>query len=832
MDLMVLRAVLGLDKSGYVSGLQEAEKDAEASGSTLGKALSTAAKVGVAAISAGSAAVTAFAKTSVDVGLQFDSSISQVAATMGMSVEDMKESVGSVDTAWGQFTGNLRDYAKFLGANTAFSATQAAQALNYMALAGYDVQTSMDMLPNVLNLAAAGGMDLARASDMVTDAQTAFGITLERTSQMVDEMAKAASTGNTNVEQLGDAFLVVGGLAQELNGGFVTLADGTQAPVDGIQELEIALTAMANAGIKGSEAGTHMRNMLLKLSSPTDDGVAQLEALGVSIFDVEGNMRSLSDIMGDLSGALGNLTQEQKIQAISDLFNTRDLASAEALLNAVGQDWDNIGASILEASGASEAMSKTQLDNLAGSMTLFKSALESAQIAISDELSPTLNQFVQFGTESLSTLTTAFTEGGVAGAMNSLSDIIAGGIEMLGEVIPQIVTAGGQLIIALAEGFVQAAPQLLDAAIMGIETLASGLEQNLPQMIEQGLQALLSFSEGLDSGAGKLIDAALSLIKTLVKGLADSLPVLIQYVPQIVINIANVINENAPKILLAGVQMLGTLALGIIRAIPDLIANFPKIIEMIVAVISAFNWLNLGSTIITGIHNGITFLFNEIPNTLKSIGDTAVEWIKLINWQTLGSDIIDLIELGIEWLANSIPSALSSIASDAASMFTDMDWFDIGKNIILGVANGVTSWAYELTNDVINSVSDTVNAVKSWLGIASPAKRLKNEVGKFMALGVGEGWKDFMPVDDMIDTMSDAVEDVAESVPMEIPMDDVSISTMTVPETNSGSSRGGVFAPVINVYGAQGQDVNELADEVMDRLTFLYDREEAAYAPA
>ena len=119
--------------------------------------------------------------------------------------------------------------------------------------------------------------------------------------------------------------------------------------MDGVQELEIALTAMANAGVKGSEAGTHMRNMLLKLSSPSADGAKQLEQLGVAVFDAEGNMRSMKDIMGDLNGALGNLTQEQKIQAISDLFNTRDLASAEALLNAVGQDWDAIGESILNA---------------------------------------------------------------------------------------------------------------------------------------------------------------------------------------------------------------------------------------------------------------------------------------------------------------------------------------------------------------------------------------------------------------------------------------------------------------------------------------------------
>ena len=367
-----------------------------------GQVIGTAAKVGAAAM-------TAFAATSVKTGMDFDKAMSQVAATMGKNMSEMESEVGTVDLAWGKFTGNLRDYAQEMGAKTAFSATQAAEALNYMALAGYDTQTSMQMLPNVLNLAAAGNMDLARASDMVTDTQTAFGISIERTSQMVDEMAKASSTGNTSVQQLGDAFLTVGGLAKELNGGYVTLKDGTTAAVDGVQELEIALTAMANAGIKGSEAGTHMRNMLLKLSSPTADGTKRLEEMGVAVFDTEGKMRSLKDVFSDLNGALSTMTQQEKIEAISELFNTRDMASAEAMLAAIEQDWDNIGESILNAEGAAQKMADTQLDNLAGDITLFKSAFEGLQIAVSDKLTPSLRGFVQAATVGTSALTQMLT---------------------------------------------------------------------------------------------------------------------------------------------------------------------------------------------------------------------------------------------------------------------------------------------------------------------------------------------------------------------------------------------------------------------------------------
>ena len=337
------------------------------------------------------AAATAAVKTTAD----FDSAMAEVAATMGKSMSELESETGSVTLAWGEFNGTLREFAIEMGEKTAFSATEAAQALNYMALAGYDVQTSMEMLPNVLNLAAAGNIDLATASDMVTDVQTAFRISGDRTTQMVDEMAKAASTGNTSVKQLGEAFLSVGGLAAELNGGMVKLDDGTMKVVDGVQELEIALVAMANAGVKGSEAGNHMRNMLLKLSSPTADGTKQLEALGVKVFDTTGKMRSLRDIFGDLNSKLNNLTQEQKIQAIADLFNTRDLASAEALLNSIGSDWDEIGAAILKADGAAQKMADTKLDNLNGQITLLKSALTTLAISIGDIIMPYLRKLVE-----------------------------------------------------------------------------------------------------------------------------------------------------------------------------------------------------------------------------------------------------------------------------------------------------------------------------------------------------------------------------------------------------------------------------------------------------
>lgn len=724
-----LVAQLTLDTKPYSAALTDSEKKAQswAGGfkSFSKKAAVAAGKAVAAGMAAAGAATAAFAKTAIDAGKDFDSSMSQVAATMGKTMEEMTSETGTVELAWGKFTGTLRDYAQEMGRNTAFSATQCADALNYMALAGYDTQTSMEMLPNVLNLAAAGNMDLARASDMVTDTQTAFGISLERTSQMVDEMAKAASTGNTSVEQLGDAFLTVGGLASELNGGMVTLADGTKKPVDGVQELEIALTAMANAGVKGSEAGTHMRNMLLKLSSPTSDGTKQLEALGVQVFDTEGKMRSLSDIFGDLDGALGKLTQEQKIQAISALFNTRDLASAEALLNAVGQSWDEIGASILDAEGAAQKMADTQLDNLEGDITLFKSALEGAQIAISDGLSPTLRKFVQFGTDALSRLTSAFKDGGLDGLVDEFGKVLDDGTKMIGDMLPDILKAVGGVaegiagaIPTLATAIVEALPVLADAAIDIVLALVNGLTESMPELIPAAVQAVLTITSALIANLPLLVDAAIQLMLALVDGLIEALPILLEMAPQIVGQLVAASVGAAPQMLTAAVALIEALVFGLIASFPDLLQQ------------------------------GIAMVFNIAKGVLDGVPQVVTSVLKLV--------------------------------ARIKESFFNVKWSELGSRIIDGIIKGFTGGIDAIKKAAKKVAKSALDAAKNFLGIHSPSKVFELQVGKNMALGVGEGFTEYMPYDDI-------EEALAFDVPMpeyETSLDVSSFETTNTETTN------------------------------------------------
>lgn len=374
-----------LDSSNFQSGLKGAMLQLKSAVSQTNGLQSAMSSFGTGLSAAGANLTKSFTVPLVGIGTaavsvtsSFESAMSQVQATMGITKDHMSmvngEMVNTMEA--------LEGIAKDLGETTKFSAREAAEGLNFMALAGYDAETSIKMLPTVLNLAAAGAMDLGRASDMVTDAQTALGLSVEETSVLVDQMAKTASSSNTSVSQLGDAILTIGGTAQFMSGG--------------ITELNTVLGILADNGIKASEGGTHLRNMLLKLSSPTKEGAAILEELGVKIFDAEGNMRSFQNIFEDFGKSMENFTQEQKIKAFSELFNTRDVAAATALLNTTTERWEELGSAIASAGGSAEQMADTQLDNLSGQLVLLKSALEGAGIAFGELLLPLVKDLVRF----------------------------------------------------------------------------------------------------------------------------------------------------------------------------------------------------------------------------------------------------------------------------------------------------------------------------------------------------------------------------------------------------------------------------------------------------
>ena len=457
MDIMSLGAVLSLKTSGFETAMAKAESRFSKFGGTLKKGLSVATKAVAASAVAAGAAATAFVVSSVKEGAAFDKAMSQVAATMGRSTESMTE---------------MSNFARKMGQTTAFSATEAAEALNYMALAGYDDQKSMAMLPKVLDLAAAGGIGLASASDMVTDASSALGLSMEQTEALVDQMAKTSSKSNTSVAQLGEAILSVGGTAKMMKGGTT--------------ELNAVLGVLADNGIKGSEGGRALRNVLLALSAPTDKAAKQLKKLGVEVFDSSGNMRELPNIMQDLNVAMEGMTDEQKTNILSDIFNKNDMKSINALLGTTTDRWAELVGEIVNSKNAASQMAETQLDNLPGDITKFKSALSEAKITIAEGLQPTLRAFVQSGTKLITDLTDGFKEGGLKGAVEAAK-------KSLEEILESWKTSDNPLLqtaAQIAEKFGEVASWVV--------SLATDWDNTIKSMKSSGSPFSVAFALGLE----------------------------------------------------------------------------------------------------------------------------------------------------------------------------------------------------------------------------------------------------------------------------------------------------------------------------------------------
>lgn len=715
------------------------------------------AKIGAAAVGAATTAVGGFAASAIGAGMNFDAAMSQVAATMGTTVDQI---------------GELRDFAQEMGATTMFSASQAAEALNYMALAGYDAETSMEMLPTVLDLAAAGGMDLADASDMVTDAASALGLSIDDTKTLIDEMAVASSKTNTSVSQLGSAILTVGGTAKDLSGGTV--------------ELTQALGILADNGIKGAEGGTALRNILLALETPTDQAAKKMQELGLQVFDAEGKMRPLPDIMQDMNGALGNLSQEERTQALAEIFNAVDLKSANALLATSAERWDEVAAAISDADGAASAMAATQMDNLAGDITSFQSALEGVQIAISDQLTPTLREFVQLGTGGLQDITAALKSGDLDGAFEVVGDILSQLVVKVTELLPRLVELGGKLISGFVNAIAQnataiglagadiarslvtviteALPDIIDAAANIAVAFMSGMTQNMPSIVESIDLMLTRIVARIPVAIPRLVGAAVELMQGLVDGIVQAWPLVMEAVvtvaqtiasmmpqltPQIVEMITQLVLvfvENAPLMLEAAIALIQGITQGLIAAMPALIEGMVQVINAIIDVLP---------TMIPMLIEASIQLFMAIVQALPEILSALLAGLGEIighAGETIGGAAGEMLTAAGEWFAGLVEGAaqkgtellewVAGIPGNILSALGDLGGLllDAGSQILGGFLEGLKSaW---------DGVTEFVGGIGTWIaehkGPEQYDRTLLVHAGQLIMGGLASGIEDGM----------------------------------------------------------------------------------------
>ncbi|MEG0919351.1 MAG: phage tail tape measure protein [Anaerovoracaceae bacterium] len=647
------------------------------------------------------AAVTGLGTAAVATAANFESSMSQVQATMGITKDSMStvdgQSVNTMDT--------LGELAKKMGSETAFSASECAEALNYLALAGYDTQEMCDTLPTVLNLAAAGGIDLASASDMVTDAMSALGMGVDEAGTMVDQMAKTASTTNTSVAQLGEGILTIGATAKSVKGGTA--------------ELNTALGILANNGIKGAEGGTHLRNIILSLQNPTDKAAASMKSLGVDVYDSQGNMRSMNDILGDLNTSMDGMTSEEKSNIISNIFNKTDLSSVNALLANTGSTWDDLQQSITNSGGAAQQMADTQLDNLQGQLTILKSALEGLAISFGELLMPAIKQIVGWVQKFVDWLNgmdegtkkVVVTVALLAAALGPVLIIVGKVISAVGTIMTVIPKIAG-VINTVKTAFAALNATMLANPIILIIAAITALVAAFIYLWNTN-ESFRQFWINLWENIKAVFVAVWNVIKTVITTVMTE-------VKTFLINTWNAIKSEVSTILNAVKTIFTTIWNGIktvittvLNGIKDTISTIWRNIESTVSsvvnaiksvVYNAFSTMWNGiKTTIGGIYNTIKSGFEKAAGFVKDLASSAFDW---------GADIIRGIIRGIKSMIGGIVDAVKGVAGKIASFLhfsvpdegplTDYErWM---PDFMSGLADGINKSKY-LVEKAVSSLA-------------------------------------------------------------------------------------------------------------------------------
>ena len=646
MNVMELFVTLAIKDTAYKQGLKDAEGNASSSASKIGGAFKAVGKVAKTAMVAGSAAAVAFTKTSIDAGMNFDTAMSQVAATMGTTVDKI---------------GNVKAKAEEMGRTTKYTATEAAEGMNILAQAGLSADEQISGIGTVLNLASAGAMSLEESASYTAGAVKGFGDSMSNASYYADLMAKGATLANTDVRGLGEAF----------SGSAATAKNYGQAA----DSVTLSLLRLAEQNVTGSEASTALNRAMADLYTPTDDASKALDQLGVSAYKSNGEAKDFNDLVDELNGSLQGMTAEQKNNALATIFTTQGLQAFNKMTASSDATVQKFWKGIQDSSGSAAQQAATQLDNLQGDITLLSSATEGLQLAFYNTFSGTIRGAIKGITSEVSGLAEAMESGGISGALSKLAqdainfsgqlpgltkiggDLINGLISSVTQNSGSITTAVSQLLNNLASTISTGLNVFTSVGVNLLTTIANGMTQGIPTFLGQALPMLTQFTESLRSNAGKLINAGLTLIQNIAQGLINSIPVLIAYVPTIITNLAGIINDNAPKILATGVTIITNLAFGLVRAIPLLIANLPKIITAIVSVFTAFNWFSLGKNIVTGIIKGV----KNLPSLLKGAAKNAVNGFK---GAFKGNGILSAVKGAF----TKIPSAVKSIFTKAVSL--------------------------------------------------------------------------------------------------------------------------------------------------------------------
>lgn len=452
--------------------------------SKIGSAAKHSAAIAVTALAGVGTAVAAAGGLAVKVGSDFEAAMSKVAAVSGATGTDLSK---------------LTEKAKEMGAKTKFSASEAAEVMNYMAMAGWKTEEMLNGVEGIMNLAAASGEDLASTSDIVTDALSSFGLQASDSGHFADILAAASSNANTNVAMMGETFKYAASVAGAM--GYTA------------EDTALAIGLMANRGIKASQAGTALRSIMTRLAKPTKETQGAMNKLGISLTDSEGNMKSLDTIMQDLREGFSGLSEEEKAATAAALGGQEAMSGLLAIVGASPEEYEKLQSAIANCDGTAERMAETMLDNLQGSLTILKSSLEGLGIEVYESMQEPLKNAADNGIADVNRLTEAFKQGGFDAAVEEAGDILAGLATKVAQSAPKMIDASVSVVKSFVKGIGKNKMQLKVAADDIVKSLCNGLVKLLPkEMQKPAKKALDSLVRTFKSGTKNLLSVAQSVL--------------------------------------------------------------------------------------------------------------------------------------------------------------------------------------------------------------------------------------------------------------------------------------------------------------------------------
>ena len=479
-----------LDSSGIEKGL-----------SKLGSITAKGMKAATVAITGTAAALGGVAAAAIKVGSDFESQMSRVKAISGATGEEFEQ---------------LKEQAMQLGADTSFSASQAAEGMENLAAAGFTTSEIMSAMPGLLNLAAASGEDLASSSDIAASTLRGFGLAASDAAHVADVLAANANRTNSSVADTGEAMKYIAPLAR---------AAGLS-----LEETAAAIGIMANAGVNGSQAGTSLRGALSRLSKPTKDMSEAMDELGISFYDSNGKMKSLTEQVGMLRQATEGMTDEQKNNYLVTLYGQEALSGMLALINEGEGSLGELTNAYKNCDGAAQKAAETMQDNLSGALEQLGGSAETLGLAFYNSVADNLKNAAKTATESINNITDSFNNGGLNEAIQTAGDEFANLAVEAASHAPEMVDTAVDFIESFASGIASNKGRILGAAGEMAESMASGLAELLPDKLQEPVEdAIDAVAESLSDGglkkAGKTAEKTFdSLIKVVGKLASTALP--------------------------------------------------------------------------------------------------------------------------------------------------------------------------------------------------------------------------------------------------------------------------------------------------------------------